>query len=113
MNALRRILAVLFLLLGGAGLLLCLAALIGVWPARSALQDRLGSLYGRVDGVIDTAGQDLRVVREALGKSRETLTAYKNATTPTSPDAGKRRLLLRTLSASFGKELAPNAARPR
>src|SRR5262249_19117882 len=113
MNALRRILGAVFLLLGGAGFLLCLAAMIGVWPARTALQGRLGSLYGRVGGAVVAAGEDLGVVREALARRRQTLTAYKNAPPATPENAAKRKFLLKAVSTTLGKDLAPNSAQLR
>ena len=98
MNILRRIMAVLFLLLGGAGVLLCLAGMVGVWPARTHVESRLSLLFGRVEGLLTAGSEDLRIVRGAIARSRESLVEFKKTPAPMPEDAGKRKLLLKTLS---------------
>src|SRR5262249_32985036 len=104
---LKRMMAVLFLFLGGVGLLLCIAGLVGIWPARTAVETRLSQLFERVEGLLAAGSEDLHIVRGAIARGRESLIEDTKPPAPMPQDAANRRLLLKTLSKTLSRELPP------
>ena len=75
----KRILGLIFLLLGTAGFLLCVAGVVGVWVVRAPLRERLAQVVARVEEVLERAKVDLGAVQTALTRSQSDLKKLREA----------------------------------
>jgi hypothetical protein len=109
MKTRRKVVGIALLVLGGAGLVLSLAGVAGVWVVRGPLRERLARAFGRVERVLATADADLRTVRAALDRSRQTLSAAREEPSPPARDGKKRSPLMKVAATTITQELAPRA----
>jgi hypothetical protein len=71
MNVCKRILGILALLLGAAGLLLSLAVGVGVWVVKEPVTARATHISERVDAGLDLAEQKLEHAQTSLTRAAE------------------------------------------
>jgi hypothetical protein len=96
----KRILGVIFLLLGTVGFLACVAGVVGVWKVRDPLRERLAQVVAQVEEVLGRAKVDLGAVHTALARSQTDLRELKNA--PPAEQDRSRKLLAQGLARKLG-----------
>jgi hypothetical protein len=101
MRVWKRILAGLTLLLATVGLLLSLAAGVGIWVVKGPVTARAVDVFGRIETALDVADQGLDHVRTSLARAAERLDRAKEeqrqlAEVPRQNNAAQR-LLARTV----------------
>ena len=77
MKTCKRILGILALLLGAAGLLLSLAVGVGVWVVKEPVTARARHISERVDAALDLAEQKLDHAQTSLANAAERLENVK------------------------------------
>jgi hypothetical protein len=109
MKVVKRILGVLALLLGAAGLLLSLAVGAGVWVVKEPVTARATHLSQRVDAKLDLAEQKLDHAQTSLANAAERLENVKEERRQLPGDSGPgdfaRRAVVRTVQRTFAPEL--------
>jgi hypothetical protein len=109
MRVVKRTLAGLTLLTGAVGLLLSLAAAIGVWVVKEPVADRATRTFGRIDAALDVADRGLDQVKASLARAEERLAGVRqeqaNLAREPRGSGAARRLLARTVTLRVTPEL--------
>ena len=107
MNACKRILAGLALLLSAAGLLLSLAAAVGVWVVKGPWTDRATHVFERVEAKLDVADQGLDHVKSSLARASERLDAAREEQRKLAQEPQRQGALGRMLARTVQQSVAP------
>jgi hypothetical protein len=109
MKVYKRILAGLTLLLSAAGLLLSLAAGIGVWIVKEPATAKATHVFERVEAALDIADQGLNQVKASLVRAAERLDSAREEQRKLAQEPQRastlRRMLARTVQQSIAPEL--------
>jgi hypothetical protein len=107
MNVCKRVLGVVALLLGAAGLLLRLAVGIGVWVVKEPVTARARHISGRVDAALDLAEQKLDHARTTLANAAERLENVKEERRQLPREARRGGFAQMALARTVQRTLAP------
>jgi hypothetical protein len=106
----KRILGILALQLGAAGLLLSLAVGVGVWVVKEPVTARATHISERVDAGLDLAEQKLQHAQTSLANAAERLENVKEERRQLPKESQRwdlgRRAVARTVQRSLGPELS-------
>jgi hypothetical protein len=108
MKVLKRILAGLILLLSVAGLLVSLAAGVGVWFAKKPVTDRANRIFGRVDSALDLADQSLDQVNASLARAAERLESVKKQQKEIAQNPPRGTATRRFMAQTVQRQIAPD-----
>jgi hypothetical protein len=103
----KRILAGLALLLGTAGLLLSLAAGVGVWIVKQPVTARAAHVFERVEAALDLADQGLDHANTSLARAAERLTSAKEEQRKLAQEPQRSGPLSRLLARTVQQKIAP------
>ena len=107
MNVCKRVLGVVALLLGAAGLLLSLAVGVGVWVVKEPVTARARHISERVDAALDLAGQKLDHARTSLANAAERLENVKEERRQLPREARRGGFAQMALARTVQRTLAP------
>jgi len=107
MHVCKRILAGLVLLLSAAGLLLSLAAAVGVWVVKGPWTDRATHVFERVEAKLDVADQGLDHVKSSLARASERLDAAREEQRKLAQEPQRQGALGRMLARTVQQSVAP------
>jgi hypothetical protein len=107
MKVCKRILAGLALLLGTAGLLLSLAAGVGVWIVKEPVTARATNVFGRIEAALDVADQGFDHVNSSLARATERLDSARQEQRKLAQEPQKNRALGRLLARTVQQRIAP------
>ncbi len=99
MRFVRRLVAVLFGLLGTTGTLLCVAGAVGVWVLHTDLTNRADRAFGRAGDRLGTARVELTRAADRLRQTRAAVETVERRGEDAAPPAAKRRTVLPRASA--------------
>jgi hypothetical protein len=110
---LRRLAAVLLLLVGGAGVALSAAAIAACWAVLPSLSHRASEVSERAERLLSVTADSLERVQASLRKASADLGAIKEAEkAPPHTDPAKQ-LLRRTTSRKLAEQLSPDLGETR
>jgi hypothetical protein len=107
MRVCKRILAGLVFLLSLVGLLLSVAAGVGVWVVRGPATDRAVRTFGRVGAALDVADNGLDHVQASLTRAAERLDGVKEEQRKRAREPRRNSVLGRTLARTVQQRVAP------
>ena len=103
----KRIVALLTILLGTAGLLLSLAAGIGVWVVKGPVTDQATHVFERIEAALDLADQGLDHANTSLARAAERLGSAKEEQRKLAQQPQKNSPLRRMLARTVQQKIAP------
>jgi hypothetical protein len=103
----KRIVALLTILLGTAGLLLSLAAGIGVWVVKGPVTDHATHVFERIEDALDLADQGLDHANTSLARAVERLGSAKEEQRKLAQAPQKTGPLGRLLARTVQQKIAP------
>ena len=107
MRACKRILAGLVFLLSTVGLLLSVAAGVGVWVVKGPVTDRTTRVFGRIDAALDVAEQGLDHAQSSLGRAAERLDGVRQEQRNLAEEPRRNGALGRMLARTVQQRVAP------
>jgi hypothetical protein len=107
MNVCKRILAGLAFLLSTAGVLLSLAAAVGVWVVKGPFTDRATHVFERVEAKLDVAARGLDHVKASLARAVERLDAAREEQRKLAREPQGQSALRRMLARTVQQTVAP------
>jgi hypothetical protein len=107
MSLLRRIVAVMVLLLSAAGALCCLAGGVGVWVFRQAASEKVNTIAARLDVGLQRASVANQNVRRALEKASADVGRASKESADLSGDKAKSRRAAGVLRRSLRQDVLP------
>ena len=113
MQMLKRILAVIFMAVSMAVLVLGLAGIAGTWMIRSQLDDGLGRIMTAAEAEAADAQQELDRLDAALTQASIQIAAVEEEVQDLGTDLDQNKPLLTALTDKLGVDLAPLAVRAR
>jgi chromosome segregation ATPase len=113
MRILKRIAAVVVMVISVLVLVLSLAGIAGTWMVRSGLDAGLGRIMTAAGAEAAGAQQELDRLDAALTQASTQITAVEQEAQALGTDLGQNRPLLTALTDKLGVDLAPLAARAR
>ena len=113
MRILKRILAVVVMVISVLVLVLGLAGIAGTWMVRSRLDDGLGSILTAAEAEAVGAQQELDRLDAALTQASIQIAAVEEEVQDLGTDLDQNKPLLTALTEKLGVDLAPLAARAR
>jgi hypothetical protein len=107
MRVLKRILAGLVFLLSMVGLLLSVAAGVGVWVVKGPATDRAVRVFGRVGAALDVADEGLDHVQTSLSRAAERLESVKEEQRKLAQEPRRGAAVGRLLARTVQQRVAP------
>jgi hypothetical protein len=108
MKVCKRVLAGLTLLLSTVGLLISLAAGVGVWIVKERVTERATHVAGRVEGALDLADQSLDQVNASLARAAKRLESAKEEQRKLAEDRPPGHALRRVMARTVQQQVAPD-----
>src|SRR5271170_6638665 len=104
----KRLVAGLAFILGTAGLLLSLAAGIGVWVVKEPVTTRATQIFGRVQAALDVAEQGLDHAETSLGRATERLDSVNEEQRKLAQEPRRTNAMGRILARTVQQRVAPD-----
>lgn len=110
MNAARRVLAGIVLLVSLVMLLLSLAGAIGIWVVKQPATEKATKLFGRIDGALDKAEQSLGQAKTSLARAGERLGDVRAEQRALAQEPRKGNAVGRLIGRTVQRQVAPEIA---
>src|SRR5687768_11492263 len=107
MNLFKRMLAGLFFLLGVAGLLVSLAAAVGVWVVKGPVTEKMTGVFARVEAALDAADQGLDQAGASLDRAAERLADVREEQRRVAAEAPRPGMLRRMAARAVQQRVGP------
>jgi hypothetical protein len=107
MNVCKRALAGLTLLLSAVGLLLSLAAGVGVWVVKGPVEAKATRAFERIDGALTVADQSLEQVKSSLARAAERLDGVREEQRKLAQGPRTSNPLRRIVARTVQQQVAP------
>jgi hypothetical protein len=108
MRICKRILAGLILLLSVAGLLISLAAGVGVWVVKAPVTARVNRIFDRVDSGLDLADESLDQVKASLDRAAQRLESVKEEQRKLAQNPPRGSATRRFMARTVQQQIAPD-----
>jgi hypothetical protein len=104
----RHALSGLIILLGTAGLILSLAAGIGVWVVKEPVTTKTTRLFGRVENALNVVDSGLHEVKSILARAAERLETVKEEQRDSSREPNKKDMSRRLIARTIQERISPD-----
>jgi hypothetical protein len=107
MKVCKRILAAVTALFCVAGLLICIAVVVGVWIVKGPVTSKATTAFGRIEGALEVADRGLDRVKSSFDKADERLAIVKEEQAKLAQDPKNNRPVARAMARSVQQTIAP------